>query len=105
MEVLHRELAAVGGVAVFGNDDGFAVGPPEVVFQAVQRFADRVFQICNLRLQVSKTRVYLETGQKPVEAPEDMPRAGKMVEGQWLPGFMCYGVAIGTAGYVKQILK
>ena len=36
VEELHRELAAVGGVGVFGNDDGFAVGPPEVVFQAVE---------------------------------------------------------------------
>ena len=90
---------------MFGNDDGFAVGPPAIVFQAVQRFADRVFRTCNLRLQVSKTKVYLESGEKPVEAPEDMPRAGRMVDGQWLPGFMCYGVAIGTSQYVKHILK
>jgi hypothetical protein len=57
VEELHRELASVGGVAVFGNDDGFAVGPPAIVFQAVQRFADRVFRTCNLRLQVSKRKV------------------------------------------------
>ena len=102
---LHRELAAVGGVAVFGNDDGFAIGPPALVFQAVQRFAERVLRICNLKLQVSKTKVYLVNGEKPAEALEDMPKAGELVEGQWQAGFKCYGVAIATPQYVKHILE
>ena len=105
VEDLHREVAEVGGVAVFGNDDGFVIGPREVVFGAVQRFGNRVLQTCNLHLQVSKTRVYLKSGEKPEEAPEDMPRAGKIVDGQWQAGFQCYGVAIGTQAYVQHILK
>ena len=66
---LARELSAAGGVGIFGNDDGFAVGPPEVVFKAVERFARNVLETCNLTLQVSKTKVYLASGEKPAQAP------------------------------------
>ena len=101
---LNRELSAVGGLANFGNDDGFVVGPREVIFGAVYRFAARVFQRCNLTLSTSKTKVFLQNGEKPVEAPANMPRAGVVVEEQWLAGFMCYGVAIGSPEYVEYIL-
>ena len=83
---LASELA--GGVGVFCNDDGFAIGPPEVAFQAVERFAATVLESCNLKLQVSNTKVYLKSGEKPPEAPANMPRAGEMVGGQWEAGFM-----------------
>ena len=84
---LARELAEVGGVGVFGNDDGFAIGPPEVVFQAVERFAAAVLESCNLKIQVSKTKVYLKSVEKPPEAPANMPRAGgngRRTVGSWL---------------------
>ena len=101
---LNRELSVVGGLAIFGNDDGFAVGPREVLFGAVHRFAARVFQMCHLTLSTSKTKVYLHTGEKPAEAPANMPRAGVEVGEQWLAGFQCYGVAIGSAEYVEYVL-
>ena len=31
-----------------------------------------------------------------------MPRAGLEVEGQWQPGFTCYGVEIGSQAYVRH---
>ena len=77
---LHRMLAAAGGLAIFGNDDGFAVGPPEITFKAVEEFAREVFEKCNLTLQVEKTKVYHESGAKPPQAPENMPAAGEEVE-------------------------
>ena len=33
-----------------------------------------------------------------------MPAAGEEVEGQWLPGFKCYGAYIGSSAYVKHKL-
>ena len=33
-----KALTGDGGKAVFGNDDGYAMGPPEVVFPAVEKF-------------------------------------------------------------------
>ena len=104
VEELNRELAAVGGLAVFGHDDGFAIGPKEVVFGAVQRFAATALKFCNLKLQVTKTKVYLASGEKPQEAPDVMPRAGVQVGNQWLAGFQCYGVAIGSPEYVEYTL-
>ena len=101
---LHRSLAAVGGLAVFGNDDGYAIGPPEVLFRELERFQTRAFHTCNLSIQVSKTKVYMETGAKPAEAPADMPQAGVRVGRRLLPGFQCYGVAIGSQDYVQHML-
>ena len=104
VEELHRALSAVGGLAVFGNDDGYAIGPPELLFRELDLFRTRAQQICNLSIQVAKTKVYLENGEKPAEAPANMPQAGVLVGGQLLPGFQCYGVAIGSADYVQHML-
>ena len=101
---LHRSLSAVGGLAVFGNDDGYCIGPPDVVFREIQTFKARALQICNLHLQETKTKVYLQSGVRPAEAPVNMPRAGLLVGDQWLPGFLCYGVAIGSVEYVEHVL-
>ena len=50
---LDRDLAAAGGKAVFGNNDGYAMGPPEVVFPAVDKFASEVKEKHGLTLQVA----------------------------------------------------
>ena len=71
----------------------------------MERFAAAVLESCNLKLQVSKTKVYLKSVEKPPEAPANMPRAGEMVGGQWEAGFMCYGIAIGTKRYVQSRLQ
>ena len=94
----------MGGCAVFGNDDGYAIGPPELVFDAVHRFSSVLKETCNLSLQETKTKVYHDSGMKPPQAPASMPRAGLRVAEEWLPGFQCYGVAIGSLGYVHHVL-
>ena len=50
-----RELCAAvreaGGVGMFGMDDGYVIGPSEVVFPAVERFERRLLEQCGLMLQ------------------------------------------------------
>ena len=39
---LCSEVREAGGVGLFGMDDGYVVGPTEVVFPAVERFERRL---------------------------------------------------------------
>ena len=34
-----------------------------------------------------------------------MPRAGRLINQNWVPGFVCYGVAIGSTEFVKDFLS
>ena len=47
---------------------------------------------------MSKSKVYLASGELPEEAPEGMERAGIQLGDRWLPGFKAYGVFIGSQG-------
>ena len=69
MLALHEGQAAWGGMAIFGNDDGYAIGPREVIFELVENFRAAVLEDCRLTLQIGKTKVYLASGEKPAEAP------------------------------------
>ena len=90
-------------MARFGNDDGYLVGPANVVFPALDIFARNVRDKCLLHLQVSKTEVFSWDGVLPPQAPQDMKVAGAQVGEQWQPGFVCYGIPVGTPAYVKKI--
>ena len=103
---LNNTLQFSGGLAIFGNDDGYAIGPAEVVFPAVANFREVIKESCGLNLRLSKCLVYTQTGELPPEAPAGMERAGtKDEEGRWLPGFRCYGVFIGSNDYVRHQLR
>ena len=52
-------VSMVGGTARFGNDDGYVLGPREIVFPALLEFARRVRERCLLHLQLEKTEVFL----------------------------------------------
>ena len=95
-------LAAHGGMARFGNDDGYLVGPANVVFPALDIFARNVRDKCLLHLQVSKTEVFSWDGVLPPQAPQDMKVAGAQVGEEWQPGFVCYGIPVGTPAYEKH---
>ena len=102
---LNGALQPSGGLAIFGNDDGYAIGPEEVVFPAVEHFRDAIQQECGLTLRLSKCLVYTQSGELPAQAPAGMKRAGIEEEGgTWLPGFRCYGVYIGSDRYVRNML-
>ena len=55
---LDLELAEYGGVAHAGQDDVLALGPPEIVFGAIERFSRNVRDRCGLVLQKSKSEVF-----------------------------------------------
>ena len=66
---------AHGGIAKFGMDDGYAVGAPEVVFTALERFAQQVEQNCLLVWEKSKTEVFSWNGILPVNCTQGFTRA------------------------------
>ena len=95
---------AAGGMAKFGMDDGYAVGPKEVVIAAVKKFAAEVEEQCLLRLQWSKTEIFSWDGVLPAGCPAGISRAGEeSIEG-FRPGFLCYGVPVGTPEYASSQL-
>ena len=69
---LDAVLRDVQGMAKFGNDDGYAIGPANVLFPAIAQFAQKVQEKHLLHLQVQKTEVFSWSGILPPEAPPDM---------------------------------
>ena len=57
MEDVDHVLELVGGLARFGRDDGYHIGPAEAVIEALENFSSKVEQNCGLVLQRSKTKV------------------------------------------------
>ena len=53
---------------------------------------------------MTKSEVFTSTGVMPSEAPAGFVKAGETVEGVFQPGFLCYGVPIGTDAYVSAML-
>ena len=102
---LDHILAPSGGLARFGNDDGYAIGPAEIVFSAVVRFIRNVFVHHGLKCQISKTKCFHVSGELLPQAPPDMPAAGVVVNNTWCPGFLFYGVAIGSTLFIKNFLE
>ena len=87
-------LSIVGGAARTGLDDLFAIGPPEVLFPALKKFC--LEESCSLKLERSKTEVFTWSDKLPDNIPEGLTVAGSIVDQTFLPGFMCYGIPIGT---------
>ena len=108
----HREVRKLdatlkerGGMARFGMDDGYAVGPPEVVFPALEIFARDVKQKCLLNWNHSKTEVFSWSGVLPPSTTAGLRRAGEEVDGVFEPGFVCYGVPTGSDNYVLHMMN
>ena len=101
VEVLDDRLAAHGGIARFGHDDGYAVGRAENVFPAVAAFAAAVEARCGLLLVTSKSEVYCRESVLPRNALPGFTLAGTEVGEQWENGFICYGVLVGSDTFVK----
>ena len=109
IQPLVRELCStvgdVGGVGLFGMDDGYVAGPSDVVLAALERFERGLLERCGLVLQRAKTEVFSWDGVMPREFPPEMVQAGKEVDGEFLPGFICYGVPVGCDAYVRHMLN
>ena len=102
---VNAMLTAEGGCARFGWDDGYLLGPAELVLAALETFSREVEENCGLVLQRSKTEVFSWAGSFPAGTPTGLVRAGQEVAGQWEPGMICYGVPIGSDSYVHQKLE
>ena len=93
------------GCARFGWDDGYLLGPAQLVLAALEMFSRLVEEQCGLVLQRTKTEVFSWDGTLPVGTPHGLVRAGELVAGQWEPGMICYGIPIGTDNYVQHKLN
>ena len=87
-----------------GWDDIYPVGPPEVLFPALERFWEQLGEHCGLERQLTKCFVYSGNGVRPAAMPDMLPLAGEIFDDQFEPGFVCYGVPIGTNNYMANML-
>ena len=60
---------------------------------------------CILHLQVDKTEVFSWDGVLPPQTPQGMKLAGCTVDGIFRPGFICYGIPVGSDEFVRYMLK
>ena len=86
-------------------DDGYCLAPAHILFPALARFSTAIREHCGLELEMSKCEVLCWSGELPPEAGQDMARAGRVVNGRWEPGFLVYGVPVGTDMYVEDMLN
>ena len=101
---LDRAVATVGGLTKFGMDDGYVLGPPHVVFPALEKFARDVRGKCLLQWEKTKTEVFTWQGILPTGTTPGLTSAGITIDDKFEPGFMCYGVPVGTDKYVRHML-
>ena len=99
----NADLSVAGGIARFGNNDGYICGPDNVVFPALARLEATLRDECGLSLQWKKSEIF-SWGDLPAGTPTELKRAGKVVAGVFEPGFDCYGIPLGTDAYVGQAL-
>ena len=104
---LEQELKQTGGLARFGQDDGYGVGHPDSLFPGVRVFSREVEERCGLELVPSKSELYCKCrqGTLPPGCLPGVSLAGMEVDGQWENGFVCYGVPIGSDSFVKAKMK
>ena len=77
---LDMTLKESGGMARFGMDDGYAVGSPDTVFPALEKFAIDVHQKCLLSWNHAKTEVFSWSGVLPPRTTAGLRRAGEDVD-------------------------
>ena len=75
-----------------------------MVFRAFHAFWRDIEETCCLKLERSKTEVFSATGVLPPGTPPGLARAGTVVDGVFLPGFVMYGIPIGDSRFVKHKL-
>ena len=89
---------------MFGNDDGYVIGPRVEAKAALDNFRDRIWTRCGLRLQEEKTELFSGRDLNQEEL-FGMKKAGVMLEDGFAPGFICYGIPVGCPRYVSHMLR
>jgi hypothetical protein len=108
---IHPEVVALdvdGGAARFIMDDGYAIGPASVVFDAVRRFGEAI-AVLGVELQEDKSECYSPNGPVSFEAerPPLFPLgAARHPDGSVLGyGIKVGGVPVGDPVYVQHTLE
>ena len=102
---LNAALAPHGGMARFLMDDGYACGPSNILFPAIQRFEEKIMEECNLALQRSKCEVFTWSGERPEGCIPGFLQAGEEVDGRFESGFVCVGAPLGTDRFVGEVMR
>ena len=88
-------------------DDGYVVGPPKLVFDAVRRFGERV-GLLGLELQVTKSECYCPARPASIAArrPDAFPLGASRDDSGAIAGFgiRIGGVPVGDDQFVQQAL-
>ena len=105
----------LGGCARFGMDDGYMIGPPEVVFQVLADFAAGLKEDCGCELNIKKCKMYskeegvCEAARRAGHIPENMMHLQEGVHinesGDTLRGLTIFNVPIGEERYVRAKLR
>ena len=82
-----------------GADDINVIGPPHIIFPAVEAFGREVRERCLLYWERTKTVVFNWEGDLPEGTPAGLTLAGQEVDGVFEHGFIMYGVPIGSDAY------
>ena len=100
-----EKLAAVGGCARFGMDDGYLVGPPEIVFEVLAEFARDLKKDSGCELNIDKCKMYIveedacEKERRQGLIPDELQhlQEGSYVNwsGDVLRGILVFNVPIG----------
>ena len=104
VRIADSSLSRAGGMVRCGWDDGYFVGPEKEVFETLETFSTEVQRRSGLVLQVTKSEVYTHSGVMPPDAPAGFVNAGLKRENHFHPGFLCYGVPMGSDEYVVSML-
>ena len=78
---------------------------PDRGYPLLERFIQNIRETCLLELERSKTQVFTWESELPASTPAGYSRAGIMIDGQFKPGFMCYGIPVGSPEYVRHELS
>ena len=115
LSALDAELAPFGGAARAITDDAYAVGPPEVVFPALERFAQRLHDATGLEVQQSKYDCWspeYDLERCPWRARVGAAVGGEVVDdaahpryGERVAGVMIGGVPVGEDTYVQEVMR
>ena len=81
-----------------GADDVAAIGPAHIVLPAVEEFAREVQERCLLIWERIKSKVFTY-GELPEGTPTGLTLTEDEIDGAFQPGFLLYGVPIGSDKY------
>jgi hypothetical protein len=110
-----RRLAEVGGCARFGMDDGYMVGPKEIIFDVLAKFAEGIERDHGCALNTRKCKMYSRTEGACEEARREgfIPAVLEHIQegtyvnetGDIFRGILIFNVPVGEERYVEAVLR